>query len=427
MAFLGMRGTGDWSASERPENWRQSILYLYPNGSAPLTAILSMVGSEKTDDVNFHWNTKTLPTQGGTSTGVFTDSSLVSAYVSGGVAGTVVYVKAAEAVIGEFRVRHTAKLGKVDDDRFDVVGKVVDRVLAGANSYVAVLLLEAPDAAFDLDGVDRIDVIGNQNAQGATIPDAMSYAATERMNKTQILRNALSLTRTARLTRLRTHDAYKEAKRECLELHSIEMEKAAYWSIMSERQGANGKPETTSRGLIRAIKEYAPDNLFRYHLDATYAGDTWLTSGEEWLDTSLEVLFRYGNNEKMALVGSGALLGIQRLIKATGAYQINVETVSYGLRVGEWVTPFGTLFLKSAPLFSHNPTTRHDMVVFEPTMLRTRYISDTFFKRANSETQNTNNSVDGTEEEYLTEAGLEHHHEVTAAYFGGIGKDNALP
>ena len=46
--FLGMRGTGDWVTNQRPENWRQTLLRLYPNGKAPLTAILSMLKSEST-------------------------------------------------------------------------------------------------------------------------------------------------------------------------------------------------------------------------------------------------------------------------------------------------------------------------------------------------------------------------------------------
>jgi len=48
--FLGMRGTGEWVADQRPMNWRQQILKLYPNGQAPLTAILSMMGSKQVDD-----------------------------------------------------------------------------------------------------------------------------------------------------------------------------------------------------------------------------------------------------------------------------------------------------------------------------------------------------------------------------------------
>ena len=46
MAFLGMRGTGDWVTDQRPKSWREVILQQYPNGSAPLTAILRKMSSE---------------------------------------------------------------------------------------------------------------------------------------------------------------------------------------------------------------------------------------------------------------------------------------------------------------------------------------------------------------------------------------------
>ena len=58
MAFLGMRGTGDWATDERPKNYRQGILYLYPNGSAPLTGLLSKMSVSLSPPINrvgFTW------------------------------------------------------------------------------------------------------------------------------------------------------------------------------------------------------------------------------------------------------------------------------------------------------------------------------------------------------------------------------------
>ena len=426
MAFLGMRGTGDWSASERPENWRQGILRLYPNGSMPLTAIMSMMGSEKTDDVNFHWWTKGLPTQGGPAAGVFTDFQLSVAYVSGGVKGQIVYVQAAEAVVQEFKVRHLAKLVKNNDARYATIGKVVDRVTNGDNSYLAVLLLEDADATFDLDEVDYVTVAGNVNAQGATIPDAIAYNPVEHVNKTHIFRTALSITRTARRTRLRTVDAYKEAKRECLELHGIEIEKAFMDSVMSERLGDNGKPETTTRGLVPTIFEFASENVKHFPTDVNFTGDTWLEGGQQWINENLELATRFGSGERLVIAGSGAVLGLQNLVQASSQMSITPRTVSYGLKVGEWFNPFGTLFIKTHPLWSMDPSRRYDMMVFDPAMLRTRFVDDTFFKGAESERKNVNNSVDGSEEEYVSELGLEHHHEQTFAYWSGVGRDNTL-
>jgi len=55
MPILGLRGTGSFTVTgQRPENWREAILRLYPNGKAVLTALLAMLKSEKTDDPIFH-------------------------------------------------------------------------------------------------------------------------------------------------------------------------------------------------------------------------------------------------------------------------------------------------------------------------------------------------------------------------------------
>ena len=60
MAIMGLRGTGDWGTDERPKNFRETILWLNPNGSAPLTAVLSKARSDSTNDPEFSWWTEKL-------------------------------------------------------------------------------------------------------------------------------------------------------------------------------------------------------------------------------------------------------------------------------------------------------------------------------------------------------------------------------
>ena len=426
MAFLGMRGTGNWAVDERPLNWRQGILYLYPNGTAPLTALLSKMREESTTDPQFHWWTKQLAAQGGAITGVFTDAGLTTAYVSGGIIGASLYIKMAAVTASEFRVGHEVLLRDSTDLRVDVVGKAIAVVSAGANSYVQVRLLEADDnsPARDLSNADTILVIGNINPEGGLIPDALAYDPTKWFNLTQIFRTPLDITRTARKTTLRTEDAYKEAKRESLELHSIELEKAFFWGIRTENTGANGKPERTTMGLVQAIKTGAPQNVNDYTLNTTFTGQTWLEGGEEWLDTMLEQIFRFGGSEKLAFAGSGALLGINRLAKASGQINLQPQTTSYGLKVSEWITPFGTIYMKTHPLFSYDATTRNAVVIVEPQELSYRYIDDTMFIADDGE--HGHNRLDGTKEEWLTECGLEYHHPIKFGYLSGFNTDNAL-
>lgn len=427
--FLGLRGTGDWATDQRPKNWREMILFLYPNGDAPLTALMSKLASEGVNDPEFNWWTKSLASQGGAITNIYTDITLSSAYTSGGSAGDVVYVKVAEAVADEFRAGHQVLLRDSSHYDVDVNAKVTAVVKNGASSYIACKLLEADDngASTDLSDADRILIVGNVNPEGGAMPSAISYDPTKWYNYTQIWRTPLEITRTARKTKLRTGDAYQELKREALELHSIEIEKSLIWGIRTENTGANGKPERTTMGLIPAIRAGAPSNVNDYTLNTTYSGDTWLTSGEVWLDTMLEQIFRYGRTEKLALCGSGAILGINRLIKNGGNFDFTPKTTSYGIRVMEWVTPFGTINMMRHPLFSYEETNRNSMVILEPQNLKWRFIDDTKFYKAGEKTVDSGQErIDGTKEEYLTEAGLEYHHPTAFGYLNGVGEDNDL-
>lgn len=426
MAFLGMRGTGNWGADERPLNWRQGILYLYPNGMAPLTALLSKMPEEKVDDPQFHWWTKGLPNQGGAVTQIFTNAGLSINYVSGAVAGDTLYFRMAEATADEFRVGHQALIRDADHLDVDVNVKVTAVVKNGGSSYVAGKLLEADDngATTDLSNADTILIIGNINAEGAPMPDAIAYDPTKFFNYTQIFRNPLDITRTARRTHLRTGDAYKEAKREALEQHSIEMEKAFFFGVRSENTGTNGKPERTTMGLVNFIKIGAPANVKDFTLDTAFSGKTWLQSGEEWFDGMLELIFRFGGTEKMIFAGSGAILGINRLVKSSGQMNISPTTTSYGLKVLHWMTPFGDVFLKTHPLFSYDATMRNTMIIVEPRYLRYRYIDDTMF--IEDDGKHGQLRKDGTTEEYLTECGLELHHPTTMGMLSGIGQNNVV-
>lgn len=430
--FLGMRGTGDWVTNQRPENWRQQILKLYPNGMAPLTAILSMMGSEMVDDPKFHWWTQEQTSVGGTVNGVYTLPDKSTAYVNGGVAGDMVYVEVSTTLANRVRAGHQILLRDASDYRVDVTGKVTNVTRGTLLSILAVKLLEADDnsADNDLSDCDTFKIVGNINPEGGEMPDAIALNPVEVSNYTQIFRTPLSITRTARKTRLRTGDSYQKAKAEALEMHSWEMELAFLWGIMTQNIGDNGKPERTTQGVINYIRQYAAANCDDYTLNATYAGSTWLTGGETWLKALLEQIFRYGAEDKLVLCGSGFLLGIDALAQQSGQINLQPGQKTYGMQIREWLTPFGTIYMKTHPLFSYDATTRHMGVVLEPKELTYKYIDDTSFYGENSSktrpTGSGNRRVDGTNEEWLTECGLEFGLPQKGGVLNGVGQDNNL-
>lgn len=424
---MGVRGNDSWATDERPKNWRDMILYLEPNGDAPLTAILAKLSKQSVNDPEFNWWEKTLPTQGGTVTNVYEDAGLANAYDASDdfAAGLNVYVKTAAAVMQEIRPGHQVLLRDVSDSTNDVNAKVTNVVINGANSYATCKLLEADGTGNgDLSNCDRIDVIGSINPEGGLIPQPVSYKPNKLYNYTQIFRTPLSITRTARKTRLRTGDQWREMRREALQLHSVEMEKALIYGIRTENTGDNGEPERTTWGLLDFIETNASVHNLDYTTDEDYDGQTWAAKGRDWLDESLEVIFRYGSRDRLAYCGSGALLGIQQLAQAGSQFTLDASTAAFGSKIVTWVTPFGNLHMKTHPLFSYNAADRNRMLILSPENLKERYIDQTHLKKDDSEKKAGQLGFDGTKEEFLTEMGLEIHHAFTHGILNGVGLAN---
>ena len=424
MAFLGMVGTGEFDANERPKNWREKILELFPNGDAPLTAIMSKLKSEATDDAEFKWFEKDLAAQAGTITEIYTDVNMQTAYTTGAIAGMTLYVKVALAFAQECRAGHQLLLRDTTDVTKDINCKILDTLENGAASMITIKLLEAEQTADDLADVDRALIIGNINPEGGDMPPGISYGQENVYNYTQIFRTSLSITRTAKKTKLRIGDKYVIMKKDALQYHSIEMEKSLIWSIRTENTGANGKPERTSGGLMYFIRNY--DGIiddYRTSDDVT-AGTAWLSGGEDWLNEQLRKIFRYGSRERLAFVGDKTVLAIQQLIKNSAGitYALSVSTESYGLAVTKWVTPFGTIQMMTHPLFSYEVTNQKSMLLLDVSKMRYRYIDDTAFYKDGVQQNTGYLRRDSTDEEWLTEAGYEFHHAKCFGFLDGFGE-----
>jgi hypothetical protein len=281
-----------------------------------------------------------------------------------------------------------------------------------------------------LSDCDTFKIIGNINPEGGEMPEAIALNPVKVYNLTQIFRTPLSLTRTALKTNLRTPNDYQKAKAEALEMHSWEMELAFLWGIMTENIGDNGKPERTTMGVINFIRQYAAANCSDYTLDTDYSGSTWATGGETWLTNMLEQIFRYGAEDKLCLCGSGFLLGIDRMAKAGGQINLAPAQKIYGMQIRELMTVFGSIHMKTHPLFSFDATTRNMGIILEPKELGYRYIDDTTFygeSRSKSHPEGYGQRrIDGINEEYLTECGLEFGLAQKCGLLNGVGLDNEL-
>ncbi len=432
MPFLGLRDTLDWGANTRPEDWREMIMYLYPNGRAPLTALSSMMDLERTFDPHYHWFLKKFPEQAGNINNVGTALPVSSnAKTSAQNSGSTFYITVDQAVQEEFRVGFTVLLTQKGDYRYNTRAEVISKGQDGnSDYYLEVELLEDEDGTYPINDGESdlwVEQIGSAHAEGANMPEAISYDESEGDNYTQIFRTPLKITRTTKQTRFRsTGDAARrkeEMKAEALDLHSVEMEKAFIWGEKGVDTSGD-EPKRYTRGIVTALEKEGPaQNIDDFQGNGNYTG-TWLADGKDWLNERLEILFRYGTGEKMVLCGSGALKGLNDLAEELGTYNIDETQTTFGMSLKRWLTPFGTVMLKTHPLMSRSPAWRNQMIVLEPRRLRMRHVQDTIYKTDPSEDQTTNDSRDRDEEEFLTEIGLEYGHLNTMGLLGSVGVDN---
>jgi len=430
--FLGMRASNDYLTAERPENWREKIAMLSPNGKATLVALTAMMDKESTDDPHYHWFTEKLPEREATITGSFTDV-LTTPYTSGGSDGDAHYLQMSEIDSKHFLPGQQVLIRLSTDLLLDTNAEVIAVVQNGANSYVHVELMEDDDNgapnSIDLSDADTLKVTASMTAEGTTMPSSVDYDPTEFSSYTQIFETSLSITRTAAKTKLRTKKQYKRLRQKKLVLHGIDIEQAFVDGIQTI-DTSGSEPKRTTMGFVEFMRANAPANCVDYQRDATYSGDAWTTSGEVWLDALIEQCFRYGpedggSGERIALCGGKALLAIQRLAKTSGTFELTKNIFVYGIKVFTWMTPFGDVHFKPYPLFNHFAATRNRVLVMDPSVFKYRYLDDTFYKPDTTRKAGAL-SKDALEEEWLTECGLEFHHPDMHLVLDGVGLDNTV-
>ena len=370
---LGMRGTGDWSTAQRPTNFREEILLQFPNSPISLTAMMSKLKSETTDDPKFTIFTKQLPSQRAVGDAIHASGATTITF--SGTTPTKVFKKG-HALINE----RTLEVMWVLADPVSPFTSV--EVARGKGSSAAATAVS-----------DGYSVVGTHHQEGAAIPTAITYDPTEVVNWTQIFRTAVFLTNTARATKLRTGSDMLERQRETLELHAIEREMAYIFGTGVE-DTSGPQPERTTKGFISLVTTNVTD--FADAMDI----DTW--------ESFLEDVFEDGSNEKLLLSGNTALTVINKVARIHGEIQMTPTTETYGLMMDRYRTPYGYLMIRQHPLFSKNATFRDWGIVVDTQYLVDRTLNGNGVNRDTNYLENRQSpGDDATKDEWLTESGLE--------------------
>jgi hypothetical protein len=389
-SIAGLRGTGDWGTDERPKNFREMILWRNPNGSAPLTAFMSRMKSETTDDPEFAWWEEELNTIRVTmdATGA-SASSTAFGLTAGGldlVDGDLLLVEKTETATYDNEI---VEVSSVTDDTNIVCRR------GAAGSAAAVTGVSA-----------NLTKIGNSYEEGSLSPDTSTRNPTKKLNYAQIFKTAYQITNTAKLTHARTGDALKNDKKRKMFDHSVALEWA--WMFGQAAEVTSGaQPIRYSGGL----REFITTNVKIY---------TTTPTEDDFLDQTYTV-FDYdagaAGNERIVMAGNGFLNSLNKLARSSSSTRVNFDgTVkTYGMQLQRWVLPQGTLYVRTHPLMNTHAKFTNSAFIIDPSAIVYRYMRDT-----RMEDNIQANDADFQKGQWLTEAGLEIRHEKTMGYLGNF-------
>lgn len=424
----GVHGSGGILSTADPGSWRAGVFMADPNGDTPLTGLTSQMSSEKVRNHRFDWHEELLPVMSYAlvGDGIFTEVSLTTAYVSGATTGDVLFAKISASNAQELRAGYTVQFSDLDNPPADVVGKIIDRVIAGTQSYAAVQLYEADQGAGALlSACDKMTIIGDAHPQNGEVPAAVGYNPEAFHNFTEIFKETVSISRTLEETQLRTGDERDRRRASALKRHMVKIEKQLMFGVKNETTGDNGETETVTDGLITSIRANASGNVDHYPTNATYTTSTWLAAGATWFREFIENLFLYGPDTRLAFCGAACLTAIEALAETIGQVTLKTRQLDFGMRVREWVSPHGVILFKRHPLMSQNPSWNRSAVIFNPDNIKYRFVTDTKYLVDKKVKSGEISELDGRRELWLTECGLEFHFPDQNAYLTGFGLDGA--
>jgi hypothetical protein len=306
------------------------IMRLFPNGSAPLFALTGGTGSTRAKSIKHGYFSKTwtfakltINDGAGYAAG---DETLTVDSTAGVVAGQVYHLT---------RTRENIRVTSVTSSTVVVVSRSFGRVAAAA-----------------IVDDDEFIHVGTAHEQGSARPTARSQTTVWRENFTQIFRNAWAITDTARASYAEAgYSNIAENKRDNAMHHAQDMEAAMFFgqaSLDTVNTGGNGKPISSTQGVIDAMLEYAPSHV------VAAAATTNYDELEDMLVPAFEFSTNMGNaKERMAFTGSAGMKVIQQIGRAQ-TYDVNISLAEnkFGMVFNSIRTYKGWVHVVEHPLFN---------------------------------------------------------------------------
>jgi len=405
--IAGLRGTGDFGTDERPQSFREYILWREPNGAAPLQALMAKMRSEEPPTPDFNWweeEQGPIRLQVNNASGITTTATTIN--VDNGDARELV---AGDLLLVEKSTEN--QTGEYDNELLEVVS------VTDATTVVVTRGVAGTTAGTIADNT-YLTRVGSVFAEGTTSPDSTTRNPTKYTNYCEIFKRAYELTGSAaKPVATRTGNPVQNDKKRKMFDFAVDMEFASFFGKPYEGTGSNGKPKRYTGGLRHFLGDAKVNG------GATHVVRIWTTTPTE--DELLDATYKMwdyrgaetGSNERIGLCGNGYLNSLNKLARNSSSTRINFDGIVkvYGMQLQRWVLPQGTLYLRTHPLFNV-----HSLFTNSAFFINPRAIVERPYRAVRFKDNIQANDADTRKGQWMGEIGFEFHHLKTMAYHGNF-------
>lgn len=366
--IAGLRGTGDWTTDERPKDFRESILFYNPNGTAPIFALTGKAGKKTVTDPQFFWWSEPNTLWRGLVNGALLSSDTTMTITPSDPTNTTpgsLWSAASHLKQGDLILIEPTTDGPQFGVGFQEIVQV-DTPLS--DTQFTMLRGAAGTTAAAIANGAALSLIGSAFAEGTGAPRAVSRNPIKYTNYTQIFKDTYELTGTVTETFARTGDPWSNDKKRKMFDHARGIEEAILYGLPSESVGANGKPMRTMGGL----RNFIPGNQTAPNTSPPTNTTVWTVGGTAGTNTpptpttvfslldAIEPVFDIdteGGDTRIMFAGNQAIVELNKVLQASTNLRINFsqEIKLYGLDFKELILPRGRILLRSHPLLSRHP------------------------------------------------------------------------
>ena len=280
------------------------------------------------------------------------------------------------------------------------VGDVVKNARTGENFLVTAITdgdTIAVTAAFGTTATaagasgDGLFIVGNVSEENSGVRNVNTTRTSPQTNYTQIFKTTIALSNTEKNSDLYGGNdlPYQRGKKGTE--HALDIERAFWFGEKKyDTTGTQGHPRRATGGILEFIT--GGNSYVQNQGGALTAPD---------LNTFLREAFTYGDTTKTLFAGGIVLQAINEL--ARGQVRTKTGDTSYGVKISEWMTPFGSINIVHNPLFVEDYA-GFGFLLDMNDCFRYRYLNNRDTKlEMNVQTP----GLDGVVDQYITEAGLE--------------------